>query len=106
MPLSLNQKRAAELRKTLEQWLESHELFADSMFDTPEAPESIDTSQGAEAVYLVLRIDGSLVDMFYERENDTLRTEFDRIVAEHGFWYDFEDSTVLNFMHDEQAQSR
>ena len=106
MPMSPNQQRAAQLRARLETWLESHELFADSSFDVPSDPEAIDTSQGAEPVYLVLSADGMLVDLFYKRENDDLRSEFDRIVAEHGFWYDFEDSTKLQFMHDEQAQPR
>lgn len=97
-----NEKRAAKLRSHLQKWLRSHQLFESSSFDTPEQPEEIDTSQGAEPVYLTLSIDGSLFDMFYKREFDGLHTEFDQIVADHGFWYEFEDSTNLSFMHDAQ----
>ncbi|MEK6703930.1 MAG: hypothetical protein AABZ53_16855 [Planctomycetota bacterium] len=93
-----NQKRATELRQHLEKWLKAHKLLKDGVFDTPEDPEAIDTSQGAKPTYLVLRFDGSLYDLFYERENDKVRAEFDRIVADHGFWYDFYDSTTLDFM--------
>ncbi|MCL4743493.1 MAG: hypothetical protein KJZ54_14955 [Phycisphaerales bacterium] len=102
--MSPNQKRAAQLRVELQTWLERHDLFSDSSFDTPKNPEAIDTSQGAEPVYLVLNADGMLVDLFYKRENDDLRTEFDCIVAKHRLWYDFDDATTLHFMHDAGAE--
>ncbi|QOJ14853.1 MAG: hypothetical protein HRU75_09455 [Planctomycetia bacterium] len=98
-----NQERAETLRLDLQAWLEKNELMNDGSFDVPNDPEAIDTTQGAEPVYLILSMDGMLYDLFYKRENDDLRTEFDAIVAEHGFWYDFADSTTLLFMVDTQT---
>lgn len=96
--LSPNQQRAARLRVALQDWLEEHELMNDGAFDVPNDPEAIDTSQGAEPTYLILRMDGMLYDLFYKRENDDWRAEFDAIVADGGFWYEFHDSTTLHFM--------
>lgn len=101
--MTLNQNRATSLHRTLKVWLAEHDLANDGEFEIPTDPEAMDTSQGAEPIYLVLRIDGMLFDIFYKRENDHLHTEFDTIVGAHGFWYDYEDSTTLVFMVDTQA---
>lgn len=93
---------AIKLRSHLDEWLCSHDLAHDGVFDVPDNPEDIDTSRGAEPTYLVLRFDGDLYDLFYKRQNDDLRAEFDQIVANDGFWYEFYDSTTLHFMHDAQ----
>lgn len=102
--MSMSQTEALRLRKHLEQWLRSHELLDSSSLDVPDDPEAIDMSQGAEPTYLILSIDGSLVDLFYNRENDKLRSESDQIVADHGVWYKFHDSTMIHLMYDTQRK--
>lgn len=102
--MTSNDKRAGRLAATLIKLFETHDLYDDSLIELVEDPESSDTSQGAEPVYLILHADGELVNVFEKREYRELRAQFEQIVAEHAFWYEFENATTVSFMRDNQIQ--
>jgi hypothetical protein len=99
--------KARTMQLELQTWMETHELTHDTKWWTADEFYHGKHLEFDEPPQLVLTFDGDLynvfscppdmpgIEWFKER-----REEFDAIIEQHNYWYEFEDGVTMSFMSD------
>ena len=93
-----------ELQKELQAWMEKNDLTHDTGWRKPKEHVGEPQTLADGPVYLILWFEGDFYYVMWpsgspDRDwHEQRREEFDAIVDDHGFWYDFENSVTMYFM--------
>jgi hypothetical protein len=94
------------LKDELQAWLAKHGFTAYAWHDGKDLTEE-QVARGGEKTYFTMGFDEDLYYVFWPlpdvgekhiRWSNARRREFDRIVAKHRFWTEFDDYTRICFM--------